>query len=105
VGKKLFEKPYRPATRRAIRHLTRLVNRIERDTRFATVEPRLEKSWQAFCELRDVLQPTNAELPAGDTHPHQTALPALEATWLEMIEEAAKEYEGELRERTTKDQR
>jgi len=57
----------------------------------------LEKSWQAFCELRDVLQLTNAELPNGDAHPHQTALPALEARRLQMIEEAAKEYEGELR--------
>jgi hypothetical protein len=61
------------------------------------VEARLEKSWQAFCELRDVLQLTNAELPNGDAHPHQTALPALEARRLQMIEEAAKEYEGELR--------
>ena len=45
--------PRTPATRRAISHLTRLVNRIERDTRFATVEARLEKGWQAFCELRE----------------------------------------------------
>jgi len=92
--------PRTPATRRAIAHLTRLVNRIERDNRFATVQGRLEKGWQAFCELRDVLQLTNAELPNGDPHPHQIALPALEARRLEMIEEAAKEYEAELRERT-----
>jgi len=92
--------PRTPATRRAIAHLTRLINRIQRDTRFATVEARLEKGWQAFCELRDVLQLTNAELPNGDTHPHQVALPALEAKRLEMIEETATEYEAELRERT-----
>ena len=92
--------PRTPATRRAIAHLTRLVNRIEGDTRFATVAARLEKGWQAFCELRDVLQLTNAELPNGDTNPHQIALPALEAKRLEMIEEAAKEYQAELRERT-----
>jgi len=92
--------PRTPATRRAIAHLTRLVNRIERDTRFATVAARLEKGWQAFCELRDVLQLTNAELPNGDNRPHQTALPALEASRLEMIAAAAKEYEAELRERT-----
>ncbi|RLA01789.1 MAG: hypothetical protein DRQ47_07625 [Gammaproteobacteria bacterium] len=91
--------PRTPATRRAIAHLTRLINRIERDTRFATVEARLEKGWQAFCELRDVLQLTNAELPNGDTNPRQIALPALEAKRMEMIEEAAKEYEAELRER------
>jgi len=92
--------PRTPATRRAIAHLTRLIDRMERDTRFATVEARLEKGWQAFCELRDVLQLTNAELPNGDTHPHQIALPALEAERLETIEEAAKEYQGELRKRT-----
>ena len=92
--------PRTPATRRAIAHLTRLVNRIERDTRFATMAARLEKGWQAFCELRDVLQLTNAELPNGDSRHHQIALPALEARRLEMIEEVAKEYEAELRERT-----
>jgi hypothetical protein len=92
--------PRTAATRRAIAHLTRLVNRIERDTRFATVEAGLEKGWQAFCELRDVLQLTNAELPNGGPHAHQTALPALEARRLQMIEQAAKDYEAELRERT-----
>jgi hypothetical protein len=92
--------PRTPTTRRAIANLTRIVNRVERDTRFVTMAARLEKDWQAFCELRDVLQLTNAELPNGDTHPHQIALPALEARRLEMIEEAAKEYQTELRERT-----
>ena len=92
--------PRTPATRRAIAHLTGIVNRMARDTRFATVEARLEKAWQAFCELRDVLQLTNAELPNGDAQPHQVALPALEARRLEMIEEAAEAYEAELRERT-----
>ncbi len=91
--------PRTPATRRAIAHLTRLVNRTERDTRFATLAARLEKGWQAFCELRDVLQLTNAELPNGDPHPRQIALPALEASRLKMIEVAAKDYEQELRER------
>ncbi len=91
--------PRTPATRQAIAYLTRLVNRLERDTHFATMAARLEKGWQAFCELRDVLQLTNAELPNGDPH-HQIALPALEAKRLDMIEKSAKEYEAELRERT-----
>jgi hypothetical protein len=93
--------PRTAATRRAIANLTRLVKRIERDTRFATVEAQLEKGWQAFCELRDVLQLTNAELPNGNTPHHQIALPALEAGRLETIAQTAKEYEAELRERTT----
>jgi len=92
--------PRNPSTRRAIAKLTRVVNRIERDTRFAIVEARLEKGWQAFCELRDVLQLTNAELPNGDPPAHQAAFPALEARRLQMIEQAAKDYEAELRERT-----
>ena len=92
--------PRTAATRRAIAHLTRLVNRMDRDTRFAVAETRLEKGWQAFCVLRDVLQLTNAELPNGDHRPHQITLPALEAERLKMIEEAAKEYETELREQT-----
>ncbi len=92
--------PRTPATRRAIAYLTRLVNRIDRDARFNAVETRLEKGWQAFCALRDVLQLTNAELPNGDSRPHQIALPALEAERLEMIEQAAKEYETELRKQT-----
>lgn len=92
--------PRTPATRRAIAQLNRLVNRLERDTRFATVAAQLEKGWQAFCELRDVLQLTNAELPNGDPHHHQIELPALEAKRLKLIEQAVKEYEGELRERT-----
>ncbi len=85
--------------RRAIAHLAGLVNRIARDTRFAAAAVRLEKGWQAFCELRDVLQLTNAELPNGEIRYHQMEIPALEARRLEMIEEAAKEYEAELRER------
>jgi hypothetical protein len=92
--------PRTPSIRRAIAHLIRLVNRIERDTRFATVAAQLEKGWQTFCELRDVLQLTNAERPNGDPQPHQIVLPALEARRLEMIAQSAKEYEGELRGRT-----
>ena len=63
--------PRTAPTRRAIAHLTRLLNRLERDTRFAIMAARVEKAWQAFCELRDVLQLTNAELPKGDPRPHR----------------------------------
>ena len=87
--------------RRAVSHLTSLVNRFERDARFAAAMLKLETGWQAFSELRDVLQLTNAELPNGKIRYHQLEFPALEATRLEMIEHAAKEYQGELRERIT----
>ncbi len=85
--------------RRAIAHLCTLINRFDRDKRFATAVTRLEKAWQGFCELRDVLQLTNAELPNGDARSHQIALPALEASRLQQIQEAVNAYQKELRER------
>jgi hypothetical protein len=42
--------------RRAIDHLATLVRRFDKDHRFTTAVTRLEEGWQAFCELRDVLQ-------------------------------------------------
>jgi len=89
--------PEFPLTRYRSVQVRQQVNRLH--TRFAAVEAQLEKGWQAFCELRDVLQLTNAELPNGDTRNHQIGLPALEAKRLETIAEAAKQYQGELRER------
>ncbi len=85
--------------RRAIAHISGVVNRFERDTRFAAAATRLEKGWQAFCELRDGRQLTKAELPNGGVRYHQRESPALEAIRLEMIENAAKAYQQELRER------
>ena len=85
--------------RRAIAHLCTLINRFDRDKRFATAATRLEKGWQGFCELRDVLQLTNAELPNGDARYHQIALPTLEASRLRQIQEAVKAYQKELCER------
>ena len=85
--------------RRAITYLGVLMNRFERDPRFAIAVPRLEKGWQAFCELRDVLQLTNAELPTGEVRAHQSALPALEASRLQAIEKSVEAYQAELGER------
>ena len=85
--------------RRALSHLASIVNRVERDTRYAVAMLELETRWQAFCELRDVLQLTNAELPNGETRYHQLELPALEARRLATIAQAAEAYQQELRER------
>jgi len=85
--------------RRAIVHLGTLINRFERDPRFAIAVPRLEKGWQAFCELRDVLQLTHAELPTGEVRAHQSSLPALDASRLQAIEKAVEAYRAELGER------
>jgi CRISPR/Cas system-associated protein Cas7 (RAMP superfamily) len=56
-------------------------------------------AWQAFCELREVLQLTNAELPNGEDRPRQTVPPALEVRRIERIEMATKAYQKELRAR------
>ncbi len=85
--------------RRALSHLASIVNRVERDTRYAVAMLELETRWQAFCELRDVLQLTNAELPNGETRYHQLELPALEARRLATIAQAAEAYQQELCER------
>lgn len=91
--------PRTEAERHAIRHLGSLVTRLRRDKQFADVAGRLEKGWQAFCELRDVLRLTDAELPSGETRCQQVALPALEIERLQVIEETTKKYHEELRRR------
>lgn len=85
--------------RRAIAHLSTLINRLEHDDRFATAVTRLEKGWQAFCELRDVLQLTNTELPRADLRHHQAEIPALEARRLQEIENAVHDCQAQLRQR------
>ena len=85
--------------RGALDHLTTLVRRFDKDSRFTTAVTRLEQGWQAFCELRDVLQLSNAELPRADRRMHQRALPSLEACRLNEIEVALRAYRVELAER------
>lgn len=85
--------------RRVIKHLTRLINRVERDARFNTAVTRLQRGWLAFCELREALQLSNAELPNGDDDGHKIHVPALEVKRLEKIAEAAAQYQEALRER------
>jgi hypothetical protein len=91
--------PRTQAERRAIKHLSTRINRLHHDRRFSTAVTRLEIAWQAFCELRDVLQLTNAELPNGEARKHQMAIPALEVRRLQLIETATNAYQKELRER------
>ncbi len=85
--------------RRAIDHLATLVRRFDTDGRFTTAVTRLEKGWQAFCELRDVLQLSNAELPRADVRAHQRELAPVEARRLREIEAALRDYRARLAER------
>ncbi len=88
--------------RRVIAHLATLVNRVHRDRRLAPAVARLEQAWQAFCQLREVLQLSNAELPNGDSRAHQTPIPALEARRRQLIEKAIIAYQKELRAQVAK---
>jgi hypothetical protein len=85
--------------RRAVDHLATLVRRFDQDNRFTTAVTRLEEGWQAFCELRAVLQLSNAELPRADVRAHQKELAPLEARRMGEIEAALREYRAELGER------
>ncbi len=84
--------PQTQPERRALRYFGGIVARVERDKRFAEIAGQLEKGWYAFCELRDVLRLTDADLPRGDTRIHQMELPAEEQRRLQAIEKATKEY-------------
>jgi hypothetical protein len=89
--------------RRAIAHLRAIINRLQRDERFQAAVTKLEKAWQVFCELRDVLRIANAELPRAEGRYHQIEFPAWEAQRLKEIDTAVKEYKAELRARLQTD--
>ena len=85
--------------RRAVDHLATLVRRFDKNERFTTTVTRLEEGWQAFGELRDVLQLSNAELPRADVRAHQKELAPLEARRMREIKAALRDYRTELAER------
>ncbi len=89
--------------RRAIAHLRAIINRLQRDDRFHVAVRKLEKGWQVFCELRDVLRIANDELPRAEGRYHQIEFPAWEAQRLKEIETAVNEYKAELRARVETD--
>jgi hypothetical protein len=96
--------PRTPPERRAIDHLATLIRRFDKDSRFTTAVTRLEEGWLAFCELRDVLQLSNAELPRADVRAHQKELAPLEARRMREIEAALRGYRAELAERIASSQ-
>ena len=96
--------PRTPPGRRAIDHLATLMRRFDKDSRFTTAVTRLEEGWLAFCELRDVLQQSNAELPRADVRAHQKELAPLEARRMREIEAALRGYRAELAERIASSQ-
>ncbi|MBD3334657.1 MAG: DUF2924 domain-containing protein [Candidatus Eisenbacteria bacterium] len=82
--------------RRAIRHLAHLATRLERDQRLPSIVEGLEERWRLFCELRDVLRLSKAELPRGRSHFLPQQIPALELLRLEQIKQGVEDYQAEL---------
>jgi len=85
--------------RRALRHLQGLVARLERDQRLAQTQLELDRAWQAFCKLRDVLRLNYGELPASNARQRTATLPVLELRRLQQIEDAVAEYRKQLERR------
>ncbi len=86
-----------------LKHFSKLVGRIERDEQFTPVTEQFEHGWFAFCELRDVLRLTGAELLRGKASTHQRAAPSIELELLKAIEEAVEQYKRRLRNRVGDD--
>lgn len=93
----------RPRTepeRRAIQHLGRLAARLERDRRVDETLRSLDERWPIFCQLRDILRLTNAELSREDVQDRPIEIPALELLRLREVEEALDRYRKDLCQRT-----
>jgi hypothetical protein len=92
--------PPRKATEaRAIECLQHLVKRLKNIPRFSVTVKELDARWTAFCELRDVLRLSKAELPRGDIRTMKTQLPALEMLRLEQIKQAVEQYTNDIEKR------
>jgi hypothetical protein len=87
--------------RRALKQLSRILTRFDALPRLAwVVQPTLERAWQAFCELRDILRLTDAELPRGDLRYLATReFPELEMARLRDIEKTTTAYHQQIRKR------
>lgn len=93
--------PRTQTEQRALNQLSTLIGRVEQDERFTPVTEQLEQCWFAFCELRDVLRLTGAELLRGKTPLPQSAAPEVELEQLKAIEAAAEPYKQRLRNRVS----
>jgi hypothetical protein len=90
---------------RAVSCLKHLMSRIKLKPRFSSTVDELATRWAAFCELRDVLRLSNAELPRGDVRSMQECLPALERLRLEQIKQAVDQYTADLESRIPAEQK
>ena len=94
--------PRSQVERRVIKRLFTVITRLDKIEHFGSVALLLKKSWKAFCELRDILRLTDAELPRGDRRGLiNRGIPALEAERLHEIEEKTTAYHEEIRQRVS----
>jgi hypothetical protein len=93
-------KPRTRAEDNVFRQIGLLLSRvIKPDTPSAIAARKLGANWWAFCELRDVLRLTDADLPGGDSRTRQAELPALQAEHQKEIAQASQSYLADLRQR------
>ena len=85
--------------RRALQHLRSLLARLPKEYGVTVATEQLDEGWQAFCELRNVLRLTNAELPRADVRAEQPHLPSLELLRLAEMERDLLDYRRELDKR------
>ena len=92
--------PRSPVERRALKQLSHVIARLDKAQRLCWVAPKLERGWQAFCELRDILRLSDAELPRGDMRYLSTRdFPEMEMARLCDIEKTTIAYREEIRKR------
>jgi len=84
--------------RRALKQLSHTIARLDEAQRLSWVVPKLERGWQAFCELRDILRLSDAELPRGDMRYLSTRdFPEMEMARLGDIEKTTIAYREQIR--------
>jgi hypothetical protein len=88
--------PRKVTETRAIECLQHIVKQLENVPSFSATVKELNARWTAFCELREVLRLSKAELPRGDTRTMQTQSPALEMLRLEQIKQAVEQYTNDI---------
>lgn len=91
-----IRRPRKITETRSIECIQDLVKRLENVPHFSATVKELDARWTAFCELRDVLRLSKAELPRGDIRTMQTQLPALEMIRLQQIKKAVDQYTSDI---------
>jgi len=88
--------PRTTSERRALRHLTSIVEKMEKRIAASNTVQKLEQGWAVFSDLRSILRHTDGELLRSDVPARQQSIPAVEKSRLMAIEEDLKQLETEL---------